>query len=452
MSQRDRQRQRPTFRVTACEALEGRELLSGAGHPGMSPAQVWQRFLAKHPALAVQLQTPVAQVGSAATVASHARIVTGGRPTVPTVGHITVPENSPVFRGRRFAVSPQAFVTTATPGTYAFHPPTNAALAAQFGQFGQSLDGATITSASAGSTVPTIGTVAATGGINAGINPLAVPVGNVVRSAAVSSGGTTAAVSPGFGPAMVMPLAGPFGNATLTPADVQGLKSAVDTFANNYTSGKDATADTAAVTALQNGLADVAQNVWSETHVAAKADVAKLQQAVTDFAGAYTSGQNTSQDAAAWKALQGAVAAFGSALTNPSAPPASGATTPVPTMPPGLAFGGWKGPGAGIGAPSLVGPILDGTALTAGEVTSLKTAVDTFASNYTSGTDASADKAAVSALQTALGAVAQQHWQDSAPVVDPSGPPVTPPAGGPIQFTAVQSSVSVPSSSPSGTA
>ena len=89
-----------------------------------------------------------------------------------------------------------------------------------------------------------------------------------------------------------------------------GLKTSVEAFAANYTSGKDATKDADAVAALNTGLGNVAQSVFAETHVASKANVASLQQAVDAFAANYTSGVTVSKDAAAW-----------SARWNPRSPP-----------------------------------------------------------------------------------------------------------------------------------
>ena len=71
--------------------------------------------------------------------------------------------------------------------------------------------------------------------------------------------------------------------------------------------------------------------------------------------------------------------------------------------------------GPGMGEPGmggLAGSLLNGPALSADEVGTLKTSVETFAIAYTYGVNKATDTAATDALGTALGGIGQQHWQD----------------------------------------
>jgi hypothetical protein len=218
-------------------------------------------------------------------------------------------------------------------------------------------------------------------------------------------------------PPQVMAL-GPLADVTLSKADVASLKSTVDTFATNYTSGTDATADKAAVAALEAGLKALSQNVWSETHVVDAATVAKLQQAVDGFAQSYTSGADVSKDSAAWQSLQTGLGDFSKSVMAASSAAASSttsgtttttATASAPSSPPvapPMFFGArlphevWT-----TGSTSESSNLLDNVTLTKDQVTTIQTAVDTFATSYTSGTDAAKDQAASAALRTSLASV-----------------------------------------------
>jgi hypothetical protein len=86
----------------------------------------------------------------------------------------------------------------------------------------------------------------------------------------------------------------------------------------------------------------------------------------------------------------------------------------------------------GPGSMSFTDPLLSGDPLSASDVTGLKTAIDTFASSYTSGADASKDQAAVSALEKSLWSLASSHWKVpppqpvASPLIDGSQPAVSP--------------------------
>ncbi len=201
----------------------------------------------------------------------------------------------------------------------------------------------------------------------------------------------------------VAPPAGMFG-ATLNASEIASFKSSIDTFATNYTSGADSTKDAAAVTGLQTGLTDVALSVWSRTNVASSDAVAQFKTAANTFASTYTSGTNPKQDSAAWKTLQSAMNTLGSSLTGPNIDPALNANVPgiyrltsIPAAQTGDIFG--------------FGSL--GT-LAASDVASMKSAADTFAANYTSGANPTKDQAADLAFETALGNISTKYWQAQA--------------------------------------
>ena len=189
---------------------------------------------------------------------------------------------------------------------------------------------------------------------------------------------------------------GPFG-ATLNATEVASFKSAVDTFAANYTSGANATQDTAAANAMNSALSDVALSTWSRGNVVSQSAVSAFQSAVSSFASSYTSGTNATQDVAAWKSLQSAMSALGNSLGGTSTASATPGIYKLTAMPdPSMNY--------------LFGLSSVGT-LSAADVASLKTAVDTFATNYTSGTDTTADSNANSTLETALSNIATKYMQ-----------------------------------------
>jgi hypothetical protein len=242
-----------------------------------------------------------------------------------------------------------------------------------------------------------------------------------------------------------------FDGATLSQADVSELKQAVDTFAANYTSGTDATADKAAVSALNSSLDDLALGLWSEAHVASSASVAQLQQAVDGFAKSYTGGSNLATDKAAWKALGDGLHTFASALQGGQSS-ASGGSGVLSADSPGLGVAPMIARMPGNGFAMLVSGLLQGPALTKDEVSSLQQAVDTFETSYTEGADATKDQNAVDALQTSLDNVAESHW--SVPPDTSGGAPTILPAiqGASGSSTATTSGVSNASTTSTTTA
>jgi hypothetical protein len=244
-------------------------------------------------------------------------------------------------------------------------------------------------------------------------------------------------------------VAGLLDSTTLTQAEVNGLKQAVDTFAGAYTSGADTVKDKAAADALKSSLDDLAVATWSQSHVATPASVTALQQSVDGFASSYTGGTNPSADVAAWKALQSGLDAFnkglsgqpagtvttgtittstaGTITTGASTSSTAGTSTPgttasivqAPTPVSGSLFVNAPGliarPMGGGGFKLIEAGLLNGPALTADEVTTLKTSVDAFAAAYTAGADATKDKAAADALQSSLSSLLFGHWQKAMP-------------------------------------
>jgi hypothetical protein len=251
---------------------------------------------------------------------------------------------------------------------------------------------------------------------------------------------------------------------TLSKADVAQLKTTVDTFAASYTSGADAAADKAALSALETGMQSLLSNIWSETHVVSKDALTKLQQSVNSFVSSYSGGTNAAQDASAWAALQSGLNDFWTSVgtaggpTNPMPMPMPLPPMAMPMMLPKaigpVSGAGMFAPASASGAVSGAGMITSATATTtvsgAGtvisgaatpdfmlapptiskdDVTKLQQAVDAFAAAYTSGTDAAADKTAVSNLESSLSSLAQ-NWQPPMPTPAQVTPiSVAPPAG-----------------------
>jgi hypothetical protein len=79
------------------------------------------------------------------------------------------------------------------------------------------------------------------------------------------------------------------------------------------------------------------------------------------------------------------------------------------SMKPGVMLAGPDVPGNGLLA--MVDSLVQGTsALSKAEVATFQQAVDTFASSYTSGSDASKDQAALGALSSSLDNLFTSHW------------------------------------------
>jgi hypothetical protein len=470
-------KRRPTFRGTAWEPLESRALLNGGyGIAAHAPRHVRPAHPAGHylstgvvPQGAVSSSYVLAGFGAGTSPVAARRLltlgasrslqpapdpsqflaaltVTTGYPTnTAPLGFAGGPLNS--FQAVGIGSNGSGAIAVYPGTSVPVHPPitvnVGSAPAGISGPYGY---GAPLTSGR--SIVLPTGPTAATGGAAAAVTTT-VATATAVPALTLGAPPSFAPVPPTALPptAAVMGL---FGTATLTPADVTELKQVVDAFAASYTSGADPSKDQAAATALQSGLDDLALGVWSESHVASPASVSQLQQAVDSFAKSYTSGANLAQDKAAWKALQGAVSAFGTALAGGQTPSDGGPVdgwSNLP-MPGGLVGGGFE---------LLVTGLVQGPTLSKSEVTTLQTAVDTFAGAYTSGSDASKDQAAADALQASLSDLASSHWAQTVPtpIAVPGSPPLsmttagtaavsitaappTPPTAAPIHFTVVR--------------
>lgn len=425
-------RQRHTFRVASVESLEGRQLLSA----GLGSLAGFRHLINHH------LFSLPGHVANRAPAGSAQRAAAGH-------GKIHIPEN-----GTTGQVTP-ATATTAVPNIQAAlngQGPTGASASpsngANLGSTPQNYHDlinklGTPTNQTRGAAFPTTGTVDPTGlskivpqkNAPAASSTAATTDSTAATKAATNSTTLAASMMPAGGPTTAAKSTAPVGSdavkfaqpprwnflngVTLSKDDVAGLRKSVDDFAAQYTSGADATKDKAAVDALKAGLDDLSLSVWSETHVAGKDDVAKFQQSATDFAKAYTGGANLAQDKAAWKALHTALDNFAASLKAP------GAAATATTTPPGSrAFP--VPPMMRMDMPGPTDGLLHGPALSADEVATLKTSVDTFADNYTSGADAAKDKAASDALQSNLGDLFAGHWKGAHPQGPTAIDPVTP--------------------------
>ncbi|GAC1468028.1 MAG: hypothetical protein NVSMB9_10280 [Isosphaeraceae bacterium] len=219
----------------------------------------------------------------------------------------------------------------------------------------------------------------------------------------------------------MQPPLGMLNGLNLSKADVLGLRQSVDDFSTRFTSGQNTVKDKDAVDRLKAGLDDLAQSVWSESHVAARGDVVAFQKAANDFATSYTSNANLAQDKAAWQALHDALDRFGASLKTPGLPDPE----PFPSL---AAHRLLSTPQAGVS--NLVGSLLTGPALASDEVDRLRSTVDTFADSYTNGNDLARDKDAVKALETGMSSLLSSHWAKSniTPIPVPSETLPTPAA------------------------
>jgi hypothetical protein len=235
-----------------------------------------------------------------------------------------------------------------------------------------------------------------------------------------------ATLSPGMMPPSPDVMPSFVSNAVLSKADVDMLKSTVDTFAGAYTSGSDPAKDQAAVGALRTGLESLSTQIWSETHVVGKDSVSKLQQAVDSFAASYTSGTNVAQDAAAWQSLKMELSSFWATIQTAGQPSFPLTMPPQPVMMP---FGPFPVSSATVlgGLPALLSS--GQTTLSKDNLSKLEQAVDTFAGDYTSGTDQAKDSSAVRSLEMTIDEIARSMW--SVPTMWPmvgGSPAQTPPA------------------------
>ena len=179
-------------------------------------------------------------------------------------------------------------------------------------------------------------------------------------------------------------------------------------------------------------------------------------------------------------ALESSLATFAGSVKNPKAPAATAPTTATSTTPTVPPMGGTGGPvmvtaavpggpmmmmhGPGMGG--LAGGLLSGSPLSTAEVASLKSAVETFAKAYTSGSNPTADKAAADALGKAIGTIAQSHMPAGGPMgampmgampISTNGStgsatatPAMPPSGA-LPFLAWQNYVSAPANANAAT-
>ena len=266
--------------------------------------------------------------------------------------------------------------------------------------------GATGTASSVGSTQNATATLTTSGSSSVGstattTSTLPSTVSSTLIPAQTTTVGTTVA-----SPIMMTGPGGLLGNATLSASDVSSLKSAVDTFASSYTSGANASADSSAVSTLQTALKSLDSTIFSENHVVASSNLTAFQQAVNTFVTNYTSGKNPAADATAWSAFQTSLGSFGQSLQTPT-PGMTSSTNPggngptLMSVPMPIGGGGMMGT-PGLALTGLLNAIVSGSTLTSAQVSTLKSGIDTFASAYTSGANATTDAAAVSALETSI--------------------------------------------------
>lgn len=441
MSQNERQRQRPAFRGTGWDALEGRQLLSTTtlrtpftGLRNRSAALVrWNTVAANHPNYGSRL----GQIVQSLTPAPG-QTTTPANTTGKTSGQISIPENNPMFTGLKFpsVYSPLtntgAITGNNTGGgtrraTFKLNSLSTGLPGAQ-NRFGLSAGTGVVAGASTGRVMNPVTVNTPVTPVTTNTNTPSKPVTVAPTTSGVTTKATTLPASFAGGLNAVDPVSPaiaihfrPFGlpdNVNFTADDVKAMKSAVDAFASAYTSGQDAAKDKAAVAALEAGLDDVAQNLWSASHVASKDDTAKFEQAATDFAKNYTNGADVAKDKAAWKALHSALDTFNASLKNPKAPADSATDPAVQWAPPGFS----SRPQRGVDLIGLGGLVMEGQTVSADEVKALKSAVDTFASAYTGGANADTDEAALEAFQTAIGDLVSNHWVN-APGLDVSSDP-----------------------------
>jgi hypothetical protein len=343
-----------------------------------------------------------------------------------------------------------------------------------------------VSTSSAGSTQNTTATLSTSGSSSVGSTLTTIATLPSTPSSAPAQTTTTGPIV--ASPITLSGPGGLLGNVSLSASDVSSLKSAVDTFASSYTSGANASADSTAVSTLQSALKSLDSTIFSESHVVASSDLGAFQQAVNTFVSNYTSGKDPAADSAAWSAFQTALGSFGQSVQSSSMPSSTspGGNGPIPMPLGGLGMGmGMPGMGltgllggvvsgqtltsaqvsslkAGIDAfassyTSGANPTTDASAvstlessldgllmatpmatmttapglawfgpatLTKAQVTKIQTAVDTFATNYTSGANPQADSTALTALQTGLKSLAPTPQTSSTSTTTTASPPV----------------------------
>jgi hypothetical protein len=415
-------KQRHTFHGTSWEALEDRQLLSTA-----SSLSAMQRA-----ALHANRAALLAARGTAAQVAAG-HIHTTSKASSAAVAHLRT------LRAKAAATHATTTTTTTTTDTgtglaaaYAYHPTvtantpnspysSSAGLAALSpGSYPMSTPVGTTTvrtmSAPQSAPVAPVSTTITTPATTS----TTVTLGSTSTSSTMTTPAVTGATSTGSTGSVAVATAPPvmlglFDGATLSKADVAGLKTAVATFAASYTYGVNATKDQAAAVALEAAFQEITLTAWSRTQVVPAASVTKLQQAINSFAATYTSGTNAAQDQAAWTSLETSLNQFASNVAGLST------TTPQATgVQPGVSIPGTSG----TGSQALLDNLLNGTTLSQSEMATLQTAVTNFAASYTSGTNTTADQAATTALETSLAGLAALHWQ-ATPLLATTAPTAT---------------------------
>lgn len=430
-------KRRPSFQATGWDALEERQLLSGGlatlRHIAAQIAAQTRAarlhgkvhsHVSAHPRVRAHLAHPLATVTQPAVSISMPSVApTAYTVTTPkiTAQGIRVPENTMPSTAVSTAVATAPTSTAGTASTSAITPTLTAPIVA----------GTQTPLPTSIASAPTL----VAGGFSTGLTasnpynapPLIATTGMPPAPGIVAPGSTATmptvstdhiiAGNPGFAPGMSP--GSPLTGVTLSATDVAALKQAVDSFATNYTSGADATKDKAATDALQASLNNLALTVWSESHVASKDAVTAFQKAADNFAQNYTGGLDSAKDTAAWNALSTAMTNLLPQNGTPGGP-AIGTLAPgmMPMLPPG-----------GFDPSSLhITSTLDaGQPLTADEVSTLKSLVDTFATDYTNGADATADQSAANALFSGLDNLFTSHWGNMATTTTPAVPTSAPP-------------------------
>jgi hypothetical protein len=365
MSQRDRDSRRPrvVFPATAWEALEGRQLLSTAtaSHAAEVAAQKaaaaqakWNAYVEKHDAQLAQ-QALVKGLAISTTPAA-----------APSSG-MTIPENNTTITGQQFKPLPAS-------GTIP-SPDYTTSIVSSPGVVASSS-----TKVTSSTTTTTTSTSTTT--------PAAQTLGAPTPAGSGSTTTTTTTVTQASASQPFMFLT----EGSLTTAQGNALRTAINNLASAYTYGKTPATDQAAVAAFEVQVDNVAQPIWAASHVASPSSVTNLQQAINTFASAYTNGTNPATDASAWASLESALRTFYGSLPNPNALAAA--------------------PSVGD---DLLAALFQGKALTTTEMNSLRNAFTVFLTTDTYGQNKTTDAAAVSTFRAALGTLESTHLQNNPP-------------------------------------
>ena len=201
--------------------------------------------------------------------------------------------------------------------------------------------------------------------------------------------------------------------STLSANSVSSYKVALDNFGSSYTSGANASIDNVAITSLNSSLALIGSIAWPINPSVTPSALSGFRTSVNNFVQSYTGGASPLVDSSALTGLSNALGLFSSASSTSAVTVTSSTGSTTTTVAPAASTSNIATTNTNMISPvitGLISGIVSSGTLSADNVNAMKNAVDNFAVGYTSGSNQSVDKVALTSLVNTLAGIAAAQW------------------------------------------